>query len=139
MAASPLARVRKICLKLADTEERLSWGTETWRTTGRDGRIFAMFAHAETHAGEGTNAVWLKCTPTNQEFILRDNPRRCFKPPYVGPSGWIGVYLDGRVNWTQLASLTEDAYALALPKKTNARGYGQRGRGRKKALKQHGA
>jgi predicted DNA-binding protein (MmcQ/YjbR family) len=97
--------------------EKVAWGEPTWRTTGKDGRIFAMFAKASTHHGFGKNAVWLKCTATNQEFILRDDSQRYFKPPYVGPHGWIGVYLDGRTKWSALASLIEDAHALALPRK----------------------
>ena len=34
--------------------------------------------------------------------MVRDAPDRFFVPPYVGPSGWIGVYLDGDVDWTEL-------------------------------------
>jgi hypothetical protein len=44
-------------------------------------------------------------------------PRRFFVPPYVGPSGWIGVWLDGSVDWSELADPLRDAYALVAPKR----------------------
>jgi len=30
----------------------------------------------------------------------------------VGPSGWIGIYLDRRVSWASVADLLRDAYQL---------------------------
>jgi predicted DNA-binding protein (MmcQ/YjbR family) len=112
MPISPLARVRKFCLALAGTEEKIAWGEPTWRAGGR---IYAMYASSGSHHTDGRSAVWLKCTPTNQEFILRANSSRYFKPPYVGPVGWIGAYVEGRVNWREIESLIEDAYELNVP------------------------
>jgi predicted DNA-binding protein (MmcQ/YjbR family) len=37
-------------------------------------------------------------------------------PPYVGSQGWVGVRLDGRVNWREVADLVKDAYDLRAPK-----------------------
>lgn len=48
--------------------------------------------------------------------MLRAAPDRFFKPPYVGPSGWVGVYLDGHTDWPELRELAQDAYDLAAPK-----------------------
>ena len=45
---------------------------------------------------------------------------RFFKPAYVGPSGWIGVWLDGPCDWKELVSLLKDGYRLAAPKKLAA-------------------
>jgi predicted DNA-binding protein (MmcQ/YjbR family) len=112
-AASPLARLRKLCLALPDTEEKIAWGEPTWRARGK---IFAMYASAGTHHTDGRSAVWIKCTPTNQGFILRAKPKQYFKPPYVGTSGWVGAYLDGRVSWSELSILIEDACQLAVKK-----------------------
>ena len=44
-------------------------------------------------------------------------PDRFFVPPYVGPSGWVGVWLDGNVDWSELAGLLEDGYRMIAPKK----------------------
>jgi predicted DNA-binding protein (MmcQ/YjbR family) len=38
-------------------------------------------------------------------------------PPYVGPSGWVGVWLDGKVDWAELADLLRDSYRLVAPKR----------------------
>ena len=47
-------------------------------------------------------------------------PDRFFKPPYVGPSGWIGVWLDGKVDWAEVGELVRDSYLLVAPKKLGA-------------------
>jgi hypothetical protein len=33
----------------------------------------------------------------------------------VGPRGWVGVRIDRRPNWAQLATLVEQAYRLVAP------------------------
>ena len=111
MPPSPIARLRKICLALPDTKEVEAWGEPTFRVNGK---IFAMYAHAENHHGAGRPAVWLMSTAVNQSFMVRAKPKRFFVPPYVGPSGWVGVRLDGRVNWREVAELVKDAHELRV-------------------------
>ena len=53
--------------------------------------------------------------------MVRAAPDRFFVPPYVGPSGWIGVYLDRGADWDELAELLRDAYRLTAPKRLLAR------------------
>jgi predicted DNA-binding protein (MmcQ/YjbR family) len=76
-----------------------------------------MFADASNHHGGGRPAVWCKAAPGNQELMIGLAPRRFFKPPYVGPSGWIGIWLDGKVDWAEVADLLRDSYLLVAPKK----------------------
>lgn len=109
-APPQLARLRKMCLALPDAHEVKAWGEPTFRVKNK---LFAMYASANTHHGRDHNAVWLKSTPVNQGFMVRDKPKRYFVPPYVGPSGWVGVVLDGRVNWSELSDLLRDAHELA--------------------------
>jgi predicted DNA-binding protein (MmcQ/YjbR family) len=45
------------------------------------------------------------------------HPDRFFVPPYVGPSGWVGVWLDEVVDWEDLADLLRDSYLLVAPKR----------------------
>ena len=40
-----------------------------------------------------------------------------FVPPYVGHRGWLGVRLDRRLDWDELAGICEDAYAEVAPAK----------------------
>jgi hypothetical protein len=39
------------------------------------------------------------------------------KPPYVGPGGWVGIWLDGRADWDEVGQLLCDAYQLVAPKR----------------------
>ena len=43
-------------------------------------------------------------------------PERFFRPPYVGPRGWIGVRLDVDVDWGEIADICEEAYRQVAPK-----------------------
>jgi len=38
-------------------------------------------------------------------------------PPYVGPSGWIGLYLDAVADWDEVARLIREGYILVAPKR----------------------
>ncbi len=49
--------------------------------------------------------------------MLLAGPDRFFRPPYVGHRGWLGVRLDGRVDWTEIAELCADAYRTVAPKR----------------------
>jgi predicted DNA-binding protein (MmcQ/YjbR family) len=117
MPPSPLARVRKICLALPGAHEVKAWGEPTFRVNNK---LFAMFASANNHHGGGAHAIWVKSTPVNQSLMLSMNPKRFFPPPYVGTSGWVGVRLDGRVNWKELTGILRDAYELTVTKPKRA-------------------
>jgi hypothetical protein len=80
-----------------------------------------MYARANNHHGDGRNSLWCKAAPVNQQLMVEAAPERFFVPPYVGPSGWIGVYLDGKVDWDELADLLEDAWRMTAPRKLLAR------------------
>jgi predicted DNA-binding protein (MmcQ/YjbR family) len=118
MASDPLARVRKVCLELPNVWEKLSHGEPTF-WVGK--RTFASFADAGNHHGAGRPAIWCKSTPTNQELLIGQAPNRYFSPPYVGPSGWIGVYLDGRVSWKAVRDRLVEAHELALASQARPR------------------
>ena len=113
MPPRPLTRLRKLALALPEAHEVEAWGEPTFRVKNK---LFAMYAAANNHHGAGHHAVWVNCTPTNQSLMIGANPKRFFSPPYVGPSGWIGVRLDGRVNWKTLADVLRDGYELTLSK-----------------------
>ena len=113
MPPSPLTRVRAICRGFPGAHEVEAWEEPTFRLNNK---LFAMYAHPENHHGAGHHSVWIKSTPVNQSLLIGENPKRYFSPPYVGPSGWIGVRLDGRVNWKVLAGLLRDGYDLLAVK-----------------------
>ncbi|HVE79653.1 MAG TPA: MmcQ/YjbR family DNA-binding protein [Gemmatimonadaceae bacterium] len=117
MPPRPLAKLRTLCLALPEAHEVEAWGEPTFRVRNK---LFAMYASADSHHGGGRPAVWCKASPGNQDLMVRAAPERFFVPPYVGPSGWVGVYLDGGVDWSELAELLRDAYRLTAPKRLGA-------------------
>lgn len=114
MRTRPLTRLRKLCLALPEAHEVEAWGEPTFRVRNR---MFAMYAAAGNHHGAGRPAVWLKAGPGNQALMVHAAPQRFFVPPYVGPSGWVGVWLDGAVEWGEVAALMRDAYRLVAPRR----------------------
>ena len=110
----PLDRLRALCLALPEAHEVEAWGEPTFRVRGK---LFAMYAAAGNHHGAGRPAVWLKDVPANQEAMVAAEPGRYFVPPYVGPSGWVGVWLDRRPRWAEVAGLVRDAYRRTAPKR----------------------
>ena len=109
MPPSPLARLRKLCLKLPEAHEVEAWGEPTFRVKNK---IFAM-----EKRGDGRCSVWCKAPAGSQMVLVGADPDRFFVPPYVGPSGWVGVWLDGKVDWDELADLLRDGYRMTAPKK----------------------
>ena len=109
-----LARLRKLCLALPEAHEVEAWGEPTFRVRNK---LFAMYASAGNHHGAGRPAVWCKAAPGNQDIMVRTAPDRFFVPPYVGPSGWVGIWLDKKVDWKELGQLLQDGYRLVAPKR----------------------
>ena len=110
----PLPRLRRLCLRLPHSVEREAWGSPTFRV--ERGKMFAMYASAAQPNGRGRPQVWVNCSKVDQEFLVAEFPSRHFVPPYVGPSGWVGVWLDGKVDWTALSALLADGWRRAAPK-----------------------
>jgi len=114
MPPRPLTRLRKLCLALPESHEVEAWGEPTFRVRNK---LFAMYADASNHHGHGRHAVWCKAAAGNQGLMVRDHPSRFFVPPYVGPSGWVGVWLDEHTDWGELTELLGDAWRLTAPKR----------------------
>lgn len=109
-----MKQLRKVCLALPGAHEVEAWGAPTFRVRNK---LFAMYADANDHHGGGRPGVWVKSTHVNQDLLLRLKPERFFKPPYVGPSGWVGIYLDKRPNWKIVTEIIGDGYSLIAKKK----------------------
>lgn len=108
----PLEELRKLCLALPETTERLSHGEPTWFV--RDKKSFAMFAD---HHHDDRLAFWCAAPPGVQEELAGQEPDRFFRPPYVGHRGWLGVWLDVPVDWGEIRAVVKDAYRVIAPKK----------------------
>lgn len=105
-------RLREICLALPEATERLSHGTPAWFV--RDKKSFATLWAAGHHAADFPQ-LWCAGLADAQEALTGSASGRFFRPPYVGHRGWIGVRLDGDVDWGELAELCADAYRAVAP------------------------
>ena len=112
MTEDPLERLRRLCLALPETTERLSHGEPTWFV--RDKKTFVTYAD---HHHDDRLGFWCAAPPGVQEELVGAAPERFFVPPYVGHRGWLGVRLDVPVDWAEIAELVEDAYRMVAPKR----------------------
>ncbi len=110
-------RLREICLALPEAFEKEAWGECTFRVTG--GSMFAMTDN--DHHGSGHVAVWVKAPPMVQEILVHADAERFFVPAYVGSKGWLGVRLDYKVDWVELAGILKDGYLMSAPKRLRER------------------
>ena len=62
-------------------------------------------------------SIRVKAPPGDQEALIASEPTRYFRPPYVGPSGWVGAWLDEVADWDTLAEILVDGYRMTAPKK----------------------
>jgi hypothetical protein len=90
--------------------EKISHGEPTFFTPRR---VFAMFAN--NHHNDGHIAVWLPAAPGVQAALIEEAPEIYFRPPYVGPAGWIGVELS-EIDDDWLGALIREAFSLMAAK-----------------------
>jgi hypothetical protein len=105
-----LKRLRRLCLSIPGAIEKISHGEPTFFTPKR---VFAMFAN--NHHNDGHIAVWLPAAPGVQASLIEEAPEIYFRPPYVGPAGWIGVELS-EIEDDWLGSLIREAFSLMAAK-----------------------
>ena len=108
-----LEQLRRICLALPETSERLSHGAPSFFI--REKKCFLMVL--DNHHEDGIFGIWCAAPPGNQELLISANPDRFFRPPYVGHRGWLGVRLNDGVDWDELEGIVEDAFATVAPKR----------------------
>ena len=111
--AEVLERLRRICLALPETSERLSHGAPTFFVRGK--RPFVMVF--TDHHGDGRYAIWCAAGGGVQAMLVDADPEQYFVPPYVGHRGWLGVRLDRGLAANELAGIVEEAYAEVAPAK----------------------
>jgi len=98
--------VRRIALSMPDAEERETWETATFRVRNK---IFVMFSEKERH-------LWVKSTHDEQTALVSMDEETFFVPPYVGPSGWVGVVIN-RVDPSEMRELITEAWRMTAPKR----------------------
>lgn len=108
----PLDQLRAIIEAWPETSEKLSHGSPTW-WGGR--KTFACY-----HAGgydDGKRAVWIKAPDGAQQDLVESDPDRFYRPKYLGPSGWVAMRLEGKVDWGEVRFLLMQGYRMVAPKR----------------------
>lgn len=107
-------RVRQICLALPETMEKLSHGEPTFFVHKR---VFAMCS--TNHHNDGHFAVVIPAAIGIQGALIEANPKKFYRPPYVGGAGWVGIELP-RAKDKELAMHLQEAWRLIAPEKLHA-------------------
>ena len=104
-------RVRRICLALPGTWEKLSHGEPTF-FVGK--KVFAMCSI--NHHNDGHIAVTIPAAIGIQAMLIETSPEKFYRPPYVGVAGWVGIDLP-QVSDEELALHLGEAWRLIAPPK----------------------
>jgi hypothetical protein len=110
MTYDAINQLRMICLALPEaTEDAAGVGSPSFKV--RD-KIFAM-----QHPMDERPSLWCKAPQGVQGMLIDSEPEHFFVPPYVGQHGWVGLWLDGEVDWGHVADLVEESYRMTASKK----------------------
>ena len=103
------ARLRKLCLALPGTAEKVSHGIPAFQVAGR---MFAYFRH--DHHRDGLTVACVKTGGRDeQDFLIEADPATYSWPAYLGPSGWIGVSLADNADWALIEARLLTSWRLA--------------------------
>jgi hypothetical protein len=119
-----LDRLRSVCLGLPETYEEAAWVGTRWRIRKR------TFAHVLT-VDPDHQAAYARAAATDQPICVLTfrssgdeidgvitSSQRFFKP------GWgadvVGMVLDDRIDWDEVAELLTESYCVLAPKKLAA-------------------
>ena len=116
MPDDPITGLRRVCLALPETTERLSHGEPAWFV--RDKPMFVMAAR---HHHDDRVGFWCAAPPGETAALVAAEPERFFVPPCVGHRGWLGVRLDVAVDRDEITELVTDAYRCVAPKRLLSR------------------
>ena len=71
------------------------------------------------HHNDGHIAVVVPAAIGIQEALIERDPKKFYRPPYVGHAGWVGIELR-RVRDKELAAHLREAWKLIAPEKLRA-------------------
>lgn len=108
------ARVTELCAPFPEVvAER--WGrSDEHSTFAVRGKRFAYFW--ADHHDDGRVALIAKAPRGAQADLVEHDPERFFVPPYLGPSGWVGLRLEvGEPDWAEVEQILRVAYREQAP------------------------
>ena len=106
-------RVRAMCMSYPDAAETTSWGRPTFKA-GK--KIFVVMSSSM----DRPYSIVFKPDADERPALVQD--ARFFIPPYWGPSGWLGIDIDGpATDWTELSELIDTSFRqVALQRQLRA-------------------
>jgi len=102
--------VRELCLGFPETQEVESHGSPNFKVAGKAFAIYSI-----NHHGDGRVALLVASPPGTQQMYTEMEPQSYFIPPYVGPKGWLGIDVNGELDWQSIAAHTRDAWENIAP------------------------
>ena len=112
--AEAMAELRAVCLGLPEAHEQQAWAGARWCIRR------ATFAHVLTVDGPGGPSTHLSFRSSGEEY----DALLAVGHPFYRP-GWgtnvVGMVLDDRTDWAEVAELLTDSYCLQAPKRLAAR------------------
>lgn len=108
-------RIRAVCNRLPGVTERTSHGAPAFFA----GRQFLML-WAGGHHDQHFPHLWCAAPAGVQGDLIATEPDRFFRPPYVGARGWLGVRLDGELDWAEIEQIAREAFRTVAPKRLTA-------------------
>lgn len=106
-----LTAIAELCEALPEVESASSRGAPIWKCRSKHFATFSL-----NHHGCGHVALLLKLPEGEQQRLVEMDPEVYYVPAYYGPSGWVGVELNGGAEWGRVCSLTLAAWQSAVPK-----------------------
>lgn len=112
-AVDPRTRVARICLALPEATEQSLNQHAAYLVRNKK---FAYYL--DDHHGDGRLAINCRAEAGENAALVAEDPTRFYIPPYVGPRGWVGLYVDdGTVDWEEVRELVTESYRLVAPKR----------------------
>jgi predicted DNA-binding protein (MmcQ/YjbR family) len=114
-----LAKVRSLSLQFPGAAEKVSHGRPTFFTK----KVFVYYG-ASVRSDAGTWLAHRQCVLVQldgEERPAATQDPRFFSPAYLGPYGWLGIDLEKRTDWGEIAELIESSYRQTAPAKLIAR------------------
>ncbi len=102
-------RLRRLCLALPETTETSSWGHPNFRAGKKTFCTFEIVASRPSIA--------FRVSPTDATLLA--SKKAYFATPY-GRGSWVSMWIDGKVDWTQVARLVEAGYRIVANKRMTA-------------------
>lgn len=102
-----LARVRPLALAFPGADEKVSHGRPTFFTT----KVFCYYGGSIKVDGRYVqHAQSILVHPGGDDARSLLEEPRCYRPAYLGPSGWVGVDLDAVTDWAEVAELLDASF-----------------------------